>query len=123
MNAQAQGFGGSAYALAAWFIGARDVSGPEGDFLREEILNSVEFQFTQWSSENGVTMVRTPEWRVVIEVDAKHGEKVLWFDCVQHGRWNRVRFWMNAHSVAGLGDTLRAAPEKRVAQNAIFAND
>lgn len=27
-----------------------------------------------------------------------------------HGRWNRVRFWMNASSVVDVGRALRAAP-------------
>ena|ERR1017187_7760737 len=98
-----------AFTLARWFTPATEANAPEDDFVREDILSAVA-QATIVAVSGKTTMVKTPKGIVAIEAKSVQGCPIVDFDFVEDGRWNHIRFWMNASSVKSLGDILRTKP-------------
>jgi hypothetical protein len=97
------------FSLARWFDSPHDASGPQDDAARERVLDDV-MHATLVAVNGDEVLVRTPTGACHIEVVEQQGVDLVMFDHVEDGRWNRVRFWMNASSVVDVGRALRAAP-------------
>jgi hypothetical protein len=112
---------GNPYRLAQWFQIPEDRSGPADDFVREEILSEV-YRFTEYAISDRAVIFRTPHGRAIAEARDNGGCPIVDFDYVPDDRVIRLRFWMNASSVADLGERLRAQPEKRRTFDELFFN-
>lgn len=104
---------GSAFALARWFQPAHPVNGSADDEERERILNEVSnaTHVALRKTDTGETevLVKTPGGACMIET-ADSPAALVMFDFVEDTNWRRTKFWMNASSVATLGDKLREVP-------------
>jgi len=110
-----------AYDLAAWFDIPQDASGPAGDFLREEILCDL-YKVQAWACEDGLVLIQGEHWRAVLETADVDGVPIVWIDAVKKEQWRRVRFWVNKHSVADLGNLLRSKPGQKVDFTTLLAH-
>jgi len=96
-----------------------------GDSLDREYVLGRAFEFRAWAVDgNRVVLCFPGHEKIWLSRESIEGCPVVWFDGVSKAGAcaRRVRFWMNASSVASLGAAMRAAPEKRVEFAAVVAN-
>lgn len=107
---------GNVFSLARWFQAPVDASsateeiGEDGMDTRERILNDL-YSATAVGVHDGTVLAVTPSGAAMIETDPNQPGIVV-FEYVRNDRCGRTRFWMNASSVAGLGDYLRSLPRR-----------
>lgn len=92
----------------------RSLSGPEDEFLREDILDDVS-KATACAVRDGQVIARTPRGACVIRKEAIGGWPVVVFDhveLIETGPFGRRTFWMNASSAAPIGERLRGLPRR-----------
>jgi hypothetical protein len=108
-------------SLAQWYQMPTRADEPHQGLVREGILQEA-YAFTAFGVAENRVLLRTPSGRVLCETVEVDGCKLVWFDYVPDGRWTRTRFWMNASSVASLGNMLRQKRDKRQTFDSIFFN-
>lgn len=110
---------GNAHATAQWFQQARQAD----EFEREDLQMDAE-AFTEFATQGGQVLLRTPRGRTLVERrEVAGGGAIIVFTHAPRGSWDLVAWWFNPHSVASLGDALRAAPDRRRDFDRLFIND
>lgn len=103
------------YDLAAWFDIPKDVSGPNDDVIREEVLMDISAA-TAYAEDNEHYLFRCPNGRAL--VFTVHGipliggvPSVMVVDYVANDKWSRIRFWMNTSSIQFILDRCHNLPK------------
>lgn len=114
--------------LAQWFQAAKDLStsGTSDEFAREEYMGEM-YNFTHWAShkhDDGqvVVFLDTPKARFAIEPirDQKKFPGVMIVEVLPKDNWSKFEFWVNASSIADLGNQMRARKKDQVHADKIF---
>jgi hypothetical protein len=112
----------TAAALAAWgTVRTIEADNPVQEDVRCEILADAG-EFTAYGVRDGRVLLITPLGMTLVSPSGTTGGRpIVVFDHLACDRSYRTRFWMNASSVADLGDRLRARPECRRPFDSFFA--